>query len=264
MERSKIWLAPVSGLWKALGVCGALALAGCASPSVKKFTRLDKARALVDAAAASIKDADYTGAFQFLKQAEDLESDLPELHHTRAVVYYTQKQFDLAIESARKSVSLSEEFRDGWTTLGRIQMEIGKFQDAEASLQKAVEDLSFRDVFKGFTNLGILHYRQGDFAKAEDAFQRSMRIDPLRSCYAHYYMGHIQLKRGDLIAATDSYRRAAERLCSGFQDAHLAHGIVLQRRKEFGKAREKFIELAKLFPNTEVAREAALRLRSLR
>ena len=245
-------------------VLGVSAFLGCAgSKTAPTRSPRERALALVEASAAALREKDYTGAFEFLTRAEAIEAELPELHHTRAIVYYTQKHFAEAIACAQKAVSFRETYWDAWTTLGRLQMEAGNPQEAERSLKKASSDLGYRDVFKPFTNLGILYYRRGEMKLAEDAFERAVRIDPVRSCHANYYLGHIQLARNQLMKASDFYHAATLRACGGFADAHLALGIAFQRQREYPKARQKFMELARLFPGSVAASEAAKRLRGL-
>src|SRR4051812_40591078 len=84
-----------------LTVLGWTILSGCASESglqKKTFSKAERARMLVEIANGALLEGDPTGALQNLAHAEQLDSTLPELHHSKAVAYFTKRNLNLAIE----------------------------------------------------------------------------------------------------------------------------------------------------------------------
>jgi type IV pilus assembly protein PilF len=242
------------------------ALSACASSGKSKLSGSEKSRMLVEAAAAAKAEGDLVGALQFLSDAEQLDGSQAELHHLRAIVLNLKRERELAIESVRRALEIQPKYSDAMNTLGRLLMDQGSASataEAEKWLKKASSDLLYRDAWKAKTNLGIIHYRRADDTRALEYLNKAVDSSPLHACVAHYYIGHIKLKSGSFLDAARSYDRATQKFCAGFADAHLAEGVALERGREYEKARKKFVEVLKNFPNTIVAEQATNRLKGL-
>ena len=242
-----------------------LLLSAC-STGRPKMTAADKARSYIEAAAAAKAEGDATGALQYLEQAEQADDSLPELYHLRSLALNMKHERKLAIASVRKALAMNSKYSDAMNTLGRLLMDEGdakSLEEAQKWLQTAASDLLYRDAWKSFTNLGIIHYRRGDDAKAIQQLTKAVDSSPAQACIAHYYIGHIRLKAGAFLDAARSYDRATQKFCAGFADAHLAEGVALERGREFDRARKKFIEVTRNFPNSPVADQAMNRLKGL-
>jgi type IV pilus assembly protein PilF len=242
-----------------------LLLSGCATGK-PKMSPAEKARSYLEAAAAAKSEGDATGALQYLAQAEQSDDSMPELYHLRALALNMKQERKLAIASVRQALSLNPKYSDAMNTLGRFLMDEGdskSLAEAQKWLQTAAADLLYRDSWKPRTNLGIIHYRRGEDAKAGEQLTKAVEASPAQSCIAHYYLGHIRLKAGAFLDAARSYDRATQKFCAGFADAHLAEGVALERGREFDRARKKFIEVTRSFPNSTVADQAVNRLKGL-
>ena len=121
----------------------------------------------------------------------------------------------------------------------------------------------YRDSYKAETNLGIIEYREGNFAKAAEHFGRAADQSPNEACIAHYYRGHLALKDNRFKDAIRDYDRATRRLCGSFSEAQLGLGIAYKRNGDFDKARRKFLEIQRNFPDTKVAEQANQHLRAI-
>jgi type IV pilus assembly protein PilF len=246
---------------------------GCAGSRMRK-TPEERAQLFLEAAAASKSEGDLTSALQYLAEAEKLNDGLPEIYHLRAIVMNSKGESQLAVESARKALSLRNNYSDAMNTLGRLLMEraqrgtegaptTNQLSEAESWLSKAASDLLYRDAWKSKTNLGILHYRKGNDSQALQYFSKAVEDAPAQACIAHYYIGHLRLKTGSFLEAARSYDRATQKFCAGFADAHLAEGVALERAREYDKARKKFLEITRNFPNSPIADQAVNRLKNI-
>jgi Tfp pilus assembly protein PilF len=246
----------------ALGL--AIFLSSCASGEKKKeLTSTERARLFVDLANGALNEGDPTGCLQHLVTAEGIDRSLPELHHTRALAFHVKKDTTRALISARKAVELDEHYSDAKTTLGRLLMESGRNSEAIPYLETAAGDALYRDSFKAATNLGILHYRNGDYSKASVFLKKAVQDSPLRACHAYFYLGHIGLKQGRFEEAARSYDRATQKFCASFGDAHVALGIAYERGRKYDLARKKFLDIQSAFPGTKFADQAVEHLKFL-
>ena len=218
---------------------------------------------LMEIANGSIAEGDGATALQYLSQAEQLEPNMPELHHSKALAFHLRNYPDLAIESARKSVQIYPRYMEANNTLGKLLLDAGKYSEAEAPLLVAANEPLNHDAYKSLTNLGILYYRTGEEDKALKSLDRAIVEAPMQACVAHYYRGHLSLKRALFQDAVQHYEKATQKFCVSFTDAHIALGIAFERNGQYNQARKKFLEIRQNFPNTKIAEQATERLKHL-
>lgn len=229
----------------------------------KPLPRNEKARLLVDVANTAIIEGDHVGAFQNLALAEELDSSLPEIYHSKALAYMIRSEIDLAINECKKAVKIAPEYSEANTTLGKILLDQGKYKESIPYLLKAAKNPYNREAYKAYTNLGILEYRRSNYEQAVQYFDLAILQAPMLSCIAHYYKGHLAMRDANFHEALQEYEKATFKFCVNFADAHLAQGITLEKSRQFEKARKKFAEIQQKFPKTKVAVEAMNHLRTL-
>ncbi len=234
---------------------------GCAqmmgtSGGHKPLSATERARLLVEVANGSLVEGDSTGALQSLAQAESYDPKLPELHHTRALAYYAKKDLKRAIEEAKKAVDLYPTYSEANNTLGKIYLDLGRYNEAEPPLIQASHDTLYRDAYKAYTNLGILYYRKENYKKSEESLNHAVTEFQKGACVAYYYLGHISLIENKYGDAEKNYSLATKKFCAGFAEAHLALGLIYEKNKEYEKARKKFIEIKRNFSDTKYADQA--------
>lgn len=231
---------------------------GCATPekTQKSLSPTERARLLVEVGNGALLEGDPTGALQSLVQAEKEDPNLPELHHSKALAYYAKHDLNKALTSAKKAISLKADYSDANTTLGKLLLDAGKYDEAKAPLNLAAQDPLNRDAYKAWTNLGIIQYRQGDYLKAGSLLNQAIQSAPQVACVAYYYRGHLKLRDSNFDEAIENYGLATKRFCANFGDAYLALGIAYQRGRHYELARKTFLEIEKRYPNTKLAERA--------
>jgi type IV pilus assembly protein PilF len=241
------------------------ALAACSTtnPGHKEMSHAERAQKFVEIANGALNEGDPTGALQNLALAEREDGRLPELHHSKALAYYAKHDLQTAIAEARKAIELKADYPDAQNTLGKLLMDDSKAEEAIAPLTLAAGDPLYRESFKPLTNLGILYYRRGSYARSTEYLNRAIAAAPAAACVAHYYRGHISLRESRFQQAVKDYDAAGKRACGSFADAQLAMGIALERNQQFEQARKKYLEVEQRYPNTPVAEQAVAHLRAL-
>lgn len=237
---------------------------GCAATGKKKTpSKEERAQILVQLAFGTLTDGDPTGALQKLKEAEALDDESSDLYHVRALAYYFKKDFENAISASQKAIQLKPDFSGAKTTLGVILLETGRMNEAIGHLTEAANDGLNREAFKALTALGIIQYKNLNFEKSQEFMTRAINADPVSSCKAYYYRGHIHLKDGNLSKALKDYDHATKMVCGGFADAYLAKGIAYERSKNYEEAKKVFLMVHQRFPKTEIAEQAMTHYRGL-
>jgi Tfp pilus assembly protein PilF len=257
----------VNNLSNALVTLTALfVLSACATSHPKKspeLTQLQRARLLIQVADGALIENDPTAALEALIQAEAADPSLPEIYHSRALAFYAKNDFQTALFNAQKAVSIAPKYPDANNTLGKILVDLGRFNEAIAPLSRAADEPLYREAYKPQTTLGILYYRESNFPKATSYFERAIQSGGDQACIAYYYRGHLKLRDGEYSAAIRDYTQATKKMCGGFADAHLAIGIVYERTKQYELARRTYLEVEQRYPNTKASDQAINLMRAL-
>ncbi|HST30383.1 MAG TPA: hypothetical protein VLK27_06040 [Chthoniobacterales bacterium] len=111
------------------------------------------------------------------KRALELQPDLPEAHLAQGFVnYYIDNDFDAAAREFQIAQSGLPNESEVYLSLGAIQRRQGKWQESNASLEKAVS-LNPKDVWS-MQNLAINYEVQRDFDSANKVLDRALAVDP--------------------------------------------------------------------------------------
>jgi Flp pilus assembly protein TadD len=240
----------------------AVAMTGCATPP-KKVTKDDRLRMILNLANASLGEGNPVEALRVLGEIELEAPEYPEIHHSKALAYYQQRDISRALESAKRAVQLYPNYIEANTTLGKIYLDQGRLKEAEAPLLKAAQESLNPQPHKANSLLGMVYYRQEMFAEASMRFTKAIEQSPDDSCVARYYMGHLSLRTLKYADAIKNYSSATKGVCGGFAEAHFALGVAYTQSGQYALARKKFVEIKQLFPDTQVAMQAVVRLRDL-
>ena len=208
-------------------------------------------------------EGDPIGALQFLARAEELDSKYAPVYHAKALAYAYRKDFPSALREMKKSVELDPENPYALNTYGKFLLDANRLEEAEPFLIKAGDNPVFRESYKANTNLGILYYRKNDIEHADQRFQKSINDDPINSCIAYYYRGHLAVRKGQIPEAAKLYERASQKQCAAFADAHLAVGMMSERQGKLEEARKKYLEIRQNFPDTKASEAAMERLKKI-
>jgi tetratricopeptide (TPR) repeat protein len=241
----------------------ALGVSACASSRKGDLSKADKARLFVEAGNAALLDGDPSGALEHFLKAEELDSSLPELHHSMSLAFAQKGDLNTSLAEARKAVELEPKYSEANNTLGKLLIDFGKLDEAAEPLLRASKDPLYRDSYKPLTNLGRLYYRKGDYAQSLDFLNKAILASPGNACIAYYYRGHVRLRESRFREAIHDYELATHKFCAGFADAHLALGIAYEKNHQYDLARKKFMEIQEQYPSSKVADQAVNHLRFL-
>lgn len=253
-------------MFKILALSGLILFSiGCSTgePKRKEVSKRDRARMLIEIGNGALTEGDPTGALENYLRAEELEPNLPELHHSKALAFYAKHDLNTAIASAKRAVEIMPNYADANNTLGKFLIDAEKYDEALVPLEVAAKDPLYREAYKAWTNLGIIKYKKEDFSKAEEMMTHAIQESPLRSCIAYYYRGHIKLRANHMDEAIKDYSQATQKICANFADAQYALGVAYHRNQKYDLARKTFLEIQKRFPKSKFAELAIEQLRNI-
>ena len=181
--------------------------------------------------------ADLSKAERHCRKALELDASLVETEKALAAVYGSSGRFDASASMYRDLLARNPDDADGYVGLGWALEGLGKREEAEAAMRRAVQTepaywgahkalgaflfasgrndeaaAAFRLVTElmpasasGFNNLGATLQMAGKLDGAAEAFQRSLALEPNESAYSNLGTVYYYLGRFDDAAA--EYRR---------------------------------------------------------
>lgn len=240
-----------------------LALSGCASSGKKALSKEQQIEGLMGMASAAITEDDPIAALNALNQVKEIDDSNPELYYYYSLAYLRKNETRLAIDSARTAIRLSPKFSAAKNTLGKILLDQGQYEESEKWLKESASDILFREASLPKLNLGILYYKKMNLAESERWLLASIQEKGPYSCLAHFYLGKLALEQQLLTKAEREFGFSTKGNCAPMKEAHIAFGQTLIRQKKYDMARAKFVEIQKLFPDSDTYDQAAQYLKDL-
>lgn len=232
---------------KLLLFCGAFFLISCATQSSKEKEELSNLHLRL--AVENIKSEDYPSALKELLIAEDYYPKNPYVHANLGLVYFVREKYELSEKHYLYSLSLKSDFTEAKNNLARIYIELGKYDKAKKLLDEALEDLTYPNFAKTYTNYGILQFQLKNYEDAIKHLKKSLETDR-ENCFSQVYLGRSYLELKDLSSAILNLDKAiffCERISS--DEAHYYSAIALFRNGQKSRAKFRFEEILRIFPN---------------
>lgn len=156
------------------------------------------------------------------------------------------------LPALEKAVVLHPKFFDAHLLLGTAYMDLGRWEQAERSLQsaRAVKAGAAPPLFA----LGEVYRRQKKYEEAERVLQEGLKLDD-KSPQGHLALGRVYWEQNDLAKAGPSVGRALK-LKPDYAEAHLLAGNILLRARRPENALVEFEEYLRLAPQGEFAAQA--------
>ncbi len=172
-----------------------------------------------------------------------------------------RKEFDLgkqrmqandvsgSLQHFQKAIDLYPNYAEAYQLMGVVNLETGKFADAEPQLAKATEIEP--KLTTAFFALGICRNQMAKYAEAETALARGLELEP-NSADGHYHIAEAywNLNRFD---DSEPHARKALELKPDMAPAHVLLGNAMLRKRDAPGALKEFQEYLRLAPQGEFA-----------
>jgi len=166
-------------------------------------------------------------------------------------IYTRQKRMEEAEASLRKAIDIHPGDYQAYNRLGTFLFESGRISEAVEQYQYVVA-IEPNDV-KGLTNLGAAYTMMHNFAAAAPVYQKVIEIRPMQNAYSN--LGLMHYYQGDLRAAIESHMNAVELspnsylALSNLGDALWVAGREDEARREFQRAETLVQQALEVNPN---------------
>lgn len=207
----------------------ALAYAGVADASLRMYNE-SKDRLWVDEAIGAAK------------QAQQLDSNLPQVYMALGNVYSATGRNVEAVEMLEQSLKLAPQSDEGYRLLGRAYQASGNPEKAIAAFRKAFQIDPYYWV--NADELGKAYYAAGHYNRALDEFQKVVQIEP-NDAAGHENIGNIYMQEGRYSEAIPALEKALQ-LNPSFQHySNLGSAYFYAKRyQDAAKTLEKAVALS--------------------
>lgn len=182
---------------------------------------------------------DHDTAIARAREVLEARPDAAIAYNTIAYAFAAQKQWDLAIAAAKKQAELMPAEPNPLDSLGEIQLQAGRFADAEASFVAATKlDPSFQVAWGG---AALARAYQGDYKGSYDAWNEEKKSTvPALSHEAMLDAAWTQFAEGkaqDALASLDALDKVADlERTPIYADVSIARGLILSEIGKYAEA----------------------------
>jgi type IV pilus assembly protein PilF len=210
--------------WSSLVVGGVLSvlLAGCQtlgglatdaeSESRDRVTASDetatakRARVRLELATAYFARGQLTTALDEVKQALNVNPNLPEAFNLRGLIYSAMGEMQLAEESYRRALQLNPRDGDTMHNLGWFYCQQRRYDDSERLFLQALDQSQYAGGTRTMLTRGVCQARAGRLAEAETTLSKAYELDAANAAIA-VNLSEVLLRRGEYERARFYIRR---------------------------------------------------------
>ena len=208
----------------------ALLSAGCQHGPDPKAQRA--AEIQNDLAVGSLNQGDYQSAYQEFQQAVQMDDTLADAHNGLGLVLHLnfQKLAEAEVQYKR-AIELRPTFSEARVNLGNLYLDEGRYDEAIAEYEVALNDMLYRTPHFAQSNLGWALYKKGQTDRAIESVKAAVTAVP-NFCQGWRTLGLIYDGSGQTAKACDAFAEFAQD-CPAVADAHEHLGLC---RFKLGRA----------------------------
>jgi len=166
-----------------------------------------------------------------------------------------QEKFKQAAQKLHRAVELRPEFAEAWNNLSVAELQLQSWDAAIEAARNALKEPSYGMPEFARANLGWAYYQKKDIQAAwkelHEAVSRSSGF-----CVGRYRLAKVYVDRGEIDQAAEVLAPVVSdvKRCP-IQEVQLLGGLLSERKREMGAARESFQRCVDIAPRSCVADE---------
>lgn len=208
---------------------------------------------LVELGVGYLRNGEYGRAKENLNKALEIDPKSPVAHNTLALVFQAEKEYEAAEQHFQRALRTDPDFTAGRNNYGAFLFERERYQDAIEQLKIASQDRFYQRRPWVFENLGVAYLQLNDMAAAEQAFERSVALNPDQS-RALLELADIRYRQQRFVEARELYRRHAR----ASQQSARSLWLCVRLARVFSNSNEEAscaLALKNIFPASEEYRQ---------
>jgi type IV pilus assembly protein PilF len=243
-----------------LAALAAAACLACAHGPTKKERR--SAEIHHDLGVEALRAGRAQDAMREFDEAIAQDDRLPDAHLGRGLVLeFAFGRLDEAEKAYRRAIALRPRFPEAHTDLGQLLAKSGRYEDAIAEFDVALDDMLYKEPHVARCNKGQALWRMGRHDEGLKEMHDCLRLAP-GHCDGRRELGRLLLQDGrvkDALEELSSYAR----ICGNRPDAHWQLGLARMKAGDVPGARAAFERCQELGASTAEGEECRKSLSAL-
>ncbi len=240
-----------------------LSFTGCSSS--KKNTK-EIARFHLDIGMAHLNNGKYPEGLAELLKAKRLDPDNPIILNHLSLGYFVRERYFEAEKWLLRSIQLKPNYMEAHNNLGRVYIEMGKYDKAIEQLKIVLSDLTYSTPEKAQFNLATAYFRKGEYIKSRDLVQLVWKTNEFHcSSFVLYARSLYELK--DYEEAQKAFEKSLLKCKKGGEgrmpEIRYYNALALYKRGQKGESLKKMQNIIKLHPKSPYAKRASIILRAV-
>jgi type IV pilus assembly protein PilF len=205
----------------------------------------------------------YPQALAELLEAENLDGSDAVIQNNLGLAYFVRHEYDIAETHIKKAIEANPKYSDAKNNLGRVYIELARYDDAIRELNLVTKDLTYPNPEKAYVNLGLAYLKKGDSQTSQGMFKKSIEANS-RFCPGYNYYGQSLFQQQKYELAIDAFESALKLCNNSYDEAHYYSALSYFKIGEKEKAQARFQEVIKLYPSSEYAAKSKAMLKIIR
>lgn len=154
-----------------------------------------------------LKDRYDSAVLEEIEDIEKMEDKTYLDYFILGGTYYSQKEYDKAIEAYLNAIALNPSNDDAYNNIGLTYSSQKEYSKAIEAYQKALELNHKNDIV--YHNFGNVHSYRKEYSKAIECYQKALELNP-KSDDTYYTLGLVYGKQEEYSKAIENYQKAIE------------------------------------------------------
>lgn len=198
----------------------------------------------------------YPQAMSELLKAEQMDPENPMILNNVGLAYFVRGKLKQAEGKFRAAVKLDGRYSDAKNNLARTLIDQDRMDEAVRILNSVEGDLTYQFPEKTTANLGMAHFKLGNYQRAEEYLLRSLQVRRQNCVTAHYY-GRTLMELKRVEQSAQMLDQAVEWCrASRFEEPLFFSAMSYYSLGEKEKSRARLEELLKDYPKSKYVAKA--------
>ena len=238
MNKFRIGLSLVTLLLFAVGITS------CAGTAEKRTENRQEGKILRDEGLNELNNGNMEMALFKLSKAVRMIPDDAEAHFGLGTAYLLRSEYELAMEELQRTIKLDKTHADAHHNLALTYMNLGRWDEAIAAGQKALDQVAYDTPERAMTIIGWSYHKKGESARALELLKRALRLKG-NLPDTENKIATIYLEEGRIDKAKSVLLGLVKRIPE-FSSARLSMGICFYKEKDYVAARREFKKVLEL------------------
>jgi type IV pilus assembly protein PilF len=209
-----------------------------------------------------IEQRDYPDALTNLLEADKLAPNNPEILNSIGMLYFHRDKYDVAIGYLERAIKLSPKYTDARNNYARVLISLAQYNSAIKQLGLVLKDMTYSQLDKAYTNLGLAYFRKDQFSKAKPLFLKALTSNQ-NYCPAYNLYGQTLLKLNEYQTATSIFDQALRMCETDLEELNYFSAITDYQLGRKSQAKAHLQEIIRSSPASEYAEKAQKLLAAL-